>query len=174
MKSKDSLWLTQLIRSNKLPNPIYQTECKNQIYWTKFTKPNLQNWIYKIKFTNQNVLNAKNQIYQTKSIQSNLQNKINPIITIKSNLDKPKLQTVKVKSNSSLSWAWPSSAPACWQYLSNLDKFGLNFFRNFDLSWILVLSKQFELWDTSKSFCQILFLISQLTLFELSLQNKET
>ena len=100
-----------------LLNQIYSLGTKpnipSQIYWTKFAKPNLQNWIYKIKSTNQNVFNAKNQIYQTKPIQSNLQNKINPIITIKPNLYKPNLQTVKVTSNSSLSWAWPSSAPAC-------------------------------------------------------------
>ena len=105
MKSKVSLWY-QICSLGTKPN------IPSQIYWTKFTKPNLQNWIYKIKSTNQNVFNAKNQIYQTKSIQSNLENKINPITSIKPNLDKQKLQTVKVKSNSSLSWALPSSAPA--------------------------------------------------------------
>ena len=111
VKSKVSLWY-QICSLGTKPN------IPSQIYWTKFTKPNLQNWIYKIKSTNQNVFNAKNQIYQTKPIQSNLQNKINPIITIKPNLYKPNLQTVKVKFNSSLSWAWPSSAPACsWFFL---------------------------------------------------------
>ena len=107
MKSKVSLWY-QICSLGTKPN------IPSQIYWTKFTTPNLKNWIYKIKSTNQNVFNAKNQIYQTKPIQSNLQNKINPIINIKPNLYKPNLQTVKVKSNSSLSWAWPSSAPACY------------------------------------------------------------
>ena len=105
VKSKVSLWY-QICSLGTKPN------IPSQIYWTKFTKPNLQNWIYKIKSTNQNVFNAKNQIYQTKPIQSNLQNKINPIITIKPNLYNPNIQTVKVKSNSSLSWAWPSSVPA--------------------------------------------------------------
>ena len=83
----------------------------NQTYWTIFNKPKLQKWINKIPFTKQNVLNVKNQIYYTKSIQSNLQNEINPTNTIELNLQK-----IKVKSNPSLSWAWPSSATACLLY----------------------------------------------------------
>ena len=93
MESKVSLWLAPLIRFNKLPKPIYQTECTkpnllnqicsldlNQIYQAKSIETNLPNQTYKpesykIESTNQNVLNVKNQIYQPKSIQSNIQKK---------------------------------------------------------------------------------------------------
>ena len=46
----------------------------NQIYWDKYTKPNLQNRIYKIKSTRQNVQNVENQIYWTEYTQLNLFN----------------------------------------------------------------------------------------------------
>ena len=45
MKSKAGLWFTQLIQSNYLPNPIYQTQ---------YTKPNLPNQIYKTESTKLN------------------------------------------------------------------------------------------------------------------------
>ena len=76
----------------------------NQIYWTKFWKPN------EINSTQQNVGNEKNQIYQTESFQSNLQNKIHQTNSTKANLEKPNLRKNKEKSNPCLSWAWPSSA----------------------------------------------------------------
>ena len=40
------------------------TKIPNQIYWTISNKPKLQNWIYKIESTKQNVWNVKNQMYQ--------------------------------------------------------------------------------------------------------------
>ena len=93
----------------------------NQIYWTKFVlgdqtkfiQPTLPNQIYKIESAKQNVWNVKNQTYQTKSFQSNLQNQINP-----TNSTKPNLRKIKVKSNLSLSWAWPSSTPACYSFFT--------------------------------------------------------
>ena len=35
------------------------------------------------------------------------------------------LNQVKLYSSSSLSWAWPSSVPACWQILSNISQYSL-------------------------------------------------
>ena len=46
----------------------------HQIYWTKFTKPYIQNCIHKIPSTNQNVWNVKNLIYWTKHTKPNLFN----------------------------------------------------------------------------------------------------
>ena len=88
----------------------------NQIYWTKFflghktkfIQPTLPNKIYKIKSSKQNVWNVNNHIYQTKSFQTNQRNQINP-----TNPTKPNLWKIKLKFNTSLSWAWPSSASAC-------------------------------------------------------------
>ena len=54
-----------------------------------------------------------NKIYQTTSISSNLQNWIPPTNSTKPNLEKPNVQKIKEKSDPSLSWAQPSSAPAC-------------------------------------------------------------
>ena len=54
----------------------------NQIYWTKFIKPKLENWIYKIKSTKENFLIVKNQIYRIRSIQSKLQKLVNPTNTM--------------------------------------------------------------------------------------------
>ena len=65
------------------PNQIFLTTLVplelNQIYWNKFTKPNLYNWIYKSKSNKKRMFEMKepiilNKIYWTKSIQSNLQN----------------------------------------------------------------------------------------------------
>ena len=78
-------------------------------FWWSESQIWLQNWIYKIKSTEQSVLDVKNQIYQTKSIQSNLK-KIHPTNFTKPNVEEPNLQNIKVKSNPSLSWAWPSSS----------------------------------------------------------------
>ena len=48
----------------------------NQMYWTKFTKPNLQKKIYKIEPTYQNIWNVKNQVYQTNFFNQTYKNQI--------------------------------------------------------------------------------------------------
>ena len=77
--------LTESTTSN-LPNKIFQIVC------FKYTWLDIPNQIYSIKATK---LNPTNLFYQTKSREKNP-------------------QKIKVKSNPSLSWALPSSAPACF------------------------------------------------------------
>ena len=77
---KKENWLAVLSLAQLSPSLFlfwsYLSHFKSDFDWTKFTKPNLQNQIYKIKFTYQSAWNVKSQIYQTQSFQSNLQNKI--------------------------------------------------------------------------------------------------
>ena len=84
----------------------------NQIHLANFTKPNPPNWIYK-----SNIPSKMFKINTTKYTRPNL---FNPIYktksTTKPNLVKPNLRKINVKSNPSLSWAWPSSAPVCLNF----------------------------------------------------------
>ena len=86
----------------------------------------MQNQICSFKFKK---LNQSNQFYQTY-------------------LEKSNLQKIKAKSNLSLSWTWPSSAPTCfWFYsvylevqkpiknLHDVAKLTLNFSLNLVESW---------------------------------------
>ena len=119
---KVGLWLTQLIRFNKLPKPIYQTECTKpnilnkicyldliQIYQTKSIDPNLPNQTYKPESTKSNLPTKMIKILRTKYTKPNLfkqtYKKINPIITIKPNTNKRNSQTVKVQFQLKLSLA---------------------------------------------------------------------
>ena len=129
--------LLNWLDSTDSTNPIYQTQYMNlnlliqifsfgtkpnllnQIYWTKFTKPYLNNCIYKIQSTKQNLWNVKKkQICWTKYIKSNILNKTcklnSPNQFYQTKSRKTNLQKIKVKSNPCLYWVWPSSAPACF------------------------------------------------------------
>ena len=112
----------------------------NQPYWTKSTKT---------KSTKQNDWNVTNQIIQSKSFFWNLQNYIHQANSTKLYPEKPNLQKIKEKSNPSLSWAWPRSAPVWFDlFLSMTSRsyglgYGVYYFLNFRklLSVWLILSR---------------------------------
>ena len=80
-------------------------DVKTQIYWTKSTEQNIPNKIHSIKPTK---LKSPNQFYQTKSSLTSFINFMQQI-----------LNEVKQSSSSSLSWAWPSTVPACLVFSNN-------------------------------------------------------
>ena len=69
---------------------------------------------------NSAIINIPNQIYCNKSVSCQTefieQNLLNQTICLKCKEPKipNQIYSIKAKSNPSLSWAWPSSAPACY------------------------------------------------------------
>ena len=103
-----------LVQSYLVPIPVYQTQINrpiipNQMYWIKFIQPTLPNY-----FGQSQSWSLVLEISKTKCTKPNLFNQTN---SINPNGEKPNLQIIKVKSNPSLSWAWPRSVPACFYYL---------------------------------------------------------